>query len=60
MGLQRTHLHAEDAFALCREGCEDIALQAPQHVRFELFVQLLNLLLMVLVSEVKFIREVNW
>ena len=59
MRLQGTHLHAEDAFALCRERCEDITLQTPQHVRLKLLVQLLDLLLVVVVGEVEFIREVN-
>ena len=57
MRLHRTHLDSEDPLALRWERGEDISLEAPEHERLELLVQLFDLLLMVDVGEVKLVGQ---
>lgn len=59
MRLEGAHLNTEDAFAFGRQLCEDVSLEATQHKRLELRVQLLDLLLVVDIVEVELVREMD-
>lgn len=59
MSLQRAHLHPQNPLALRRQRLDNIPLQPPQHQRLKLLMQLLDLLLMVHIIQIKLIRQRN-
>lgn len=62
MGLHGRHFHSEDPLRLGRQLLDDILLQASQHERGKLVVEILDLGSLVFTSivEVKVVGELDW
>jgi hypothetical protein len=57
VSLEGTHFYSKDTLTLRRKRCEHVAFQPSQHERFQLRVKLFNLILMISVTQIEFVRQ---
>ncbi len=57
MRLERGHLNTKDALAFRRQGRKDVFFETAQHKGLKLLMQLLDLLLMINIIEIKLVCE---
>lgn len=60
LGLQSGHLDAQDALALRWKRSQHVPLEPPQHQRFKLLMELLDLLLVMDVVQIELISQGNY
>lgn len=57
--LECRHLHPENPLTLGRQRCKNITFQSAQHQGLKLFVEFLDLLLVVGICQVELIRQLD-